>query len=360
MEQAKAPYIVAASPEMRAVLEETSRVAIIEPFPVHIRGESGTGKELIARRLHDESSRARGAFVAVNSAALPESLLEAELFGHTRGAFTGVERPRRGLVEEADGGTLFLDEVADLSPRAQSLLLRALQEREFRRVGESRARYSDFRVVTATHKNLLSEIEAGRFRHDLYFRLDVLTLEVPPLRRRRDDILPLARRVLAVHQGPRLSREAERSLLAYGWPGQRPRAAERVAAGSATGPRSIAHRSGTSLGIIAQRLCGALRSSTQSFREATSRRHASATRGESHPNSAFARVVAPRPLSQDEAGRVDVERRLKMVLVGTVIPNTEKGSWHTAPPQTRPHHSKNGTTVSPGQLRSPVGCKREH
>ncbi len=219
MEQAKAPYIMAASQEMRAVLEETSRVAIIEPFPVHIRGESGTGKELIARRLHDESSRARGAFVAVNSAALPESLLEAELFGHTCGAFTGAERPRRGLVEEADGGTLFLDEVADLSPRAQSLLLRALQEREFRRVGESRARYSDFRVVTATHKNLLSEIEAGRFRHDLYFRLDVLTLEVPPLRRRRDDILPLARRVLAVHQGPRLSGEAERSLLAYGWPG---------------------------------------------------------------------------------------------------------------------------------------------
>jgi transcriptional regulator with PAS, ATPase and Fis domain len=219
MVRAQPAWIVAASREMREVLEETSRVAALEPFPVHIRGESGTGKELIARRLHEQSPRRKGAFVAVNSAALPDSLLEAELFGHTRGAFTGADRSRSGLVEEADGGTFFLDEVADLSPRAQTLLLRALQEREFRRVGESRSRHSDFRLVTATHKDLCAEVEAGRFRQDLYFRIDVLTLTIPPLRGRRDDILPLARSVLASNGGGAFTEAAEACLLAYGWPG---------------------------------------------------------------------------------------------------------------------------------------------
>jgi DNA-binding NtrC family response regulator len=217
--------IVAVSTLMREVLEHAEALAPFADVPVLIGGESGTGKELIARFLHQRSSRSRGPFIAVNAAAIPDSLLESELFGHTRGAFTGASFARKGFLEEADGGTLFLDEVGDLSPRAQSVLLRALQEREYRRVGEVSSRRSDFRLVTATHKDLETEVARGRFRHDLLFRLGVGRIQLPALRDRTDDVLPLARAFLAsrAHRlgtaPARLTAEAERALTAYYWPG---------------------------------------------------------------------------------------------------------------------------------------------
>ena len=167
------PRMIAASREMNDVLEQIDAVA---PFDVSVflSGESGTGKELAAQRLHGESSRARFSFVAVNCAALPDSLLESELFGHTRGAFTGAHQSRDGLLQRADGGTLFLDEVADLPTRAQTTLLRTLQEKEYRRLGDSAIRRSNFRLVSASHKDLDAEVAAGRFRLDLLFRLRVV------------------------------------------------------------------------------------------------------------------------------------------------------------------------------------------
>jgi DNA-binding NtrC family response regulator len=219
------PKLVARSDKMREVLRQVAVLAPFEEVPVLIGGESGTGKELVARLLHDESPRAARAFVAVNASAVPDSLLESELFGHARGAFTGAAESRKGLLDEADGGTLFLDEVADLSPRAQTVLLRAIQEREYRRVGESASRRSDFRLVTATHKNLEAEVRAGRFRQDLLFRLDVVRIEIPPLRERPKDIALLAHHFLDVRSRdlalarPRLSPEAEALLLVHTWPG---------------------------------------------------------------------------------------------------------------------------------------------
>jgi DNA-binding NtrC family response regulator len=217
--------IVAESGRMREVLEQAEALAPFGDIPVLIGGESGTGKELVARWIHRRSPRASRAFVAVNAAAIPDTLLESELFGHGRGAFTGAQFAHKGLLEEADTGTLFLDEVGDLSPRAQSVLLRALQEREYRRVGEVSSRRSDFRLLTATHKDLDSEVSAGRFRHDLLFRLSVAGIHLPALRERPEDILPLARHFLATRSarlglGPkRLTGEAERALALYHWPG---------------------------------------------------------------------------------------------------------------------------------------------
>ncbi len=153
--------IVAVSAAMREVLDQAEALAPFADVPVLIGGESGTGKEVVARFLHRRGPRAKGPFVAVNAAAIPDTLLESELFGHARGAFTGAQFTRKGFLEEADDGTLFLDEVGDLSPRAQSVLLRALQEREYRRVGEVAARRSDFRLVTATHKDLEVEVARG-------------------------------------------------------------------------------------------------------------------------------------------------------------------------------------------------------
>jgi transcriptional regulator with PAS, ATPase and Fis domain len=225
MEALAKSILVAASASMKRVLEEASAVASFDGVPVLIGGESGTGKELVARFVHQSSPRSRKPFVALNGGALPDSLLEAELFGSARGAFTGAEQTRKGLLEEADGGTLFLDEVADLSPRAQTVLLRALQEREYRRLGEAAIRRSNFRLVTATHKSLDGEVAAGRFRADLLFRLDVARVEIPPLRERPDDIVPLARRVLArwtsrLDGTPiELSPAARRLLLTHPWPG---------------------------------------------------------------------------------------------------------------------------------------------
>ena len=221
----QAERIVAASGKMREVLEQAEALAPFSDVPVSIGGESGTGKELVARWIHRKSPRALRPFVAVNAAAIPDTLLESELFGHARGAFTGAQFPRKGLLEEADTGTLFLDEVGDLSPRAQSVLLRALQEREYRRVGEVSSRRSDFRLVTATHKELEGEVAAGRFRHDLLFRLSVARIHLPALRERPEDILPLARYFLEARCGrlgvaPKcLTGEAERALASHHWPG---------------------------------------------------------------------------------------------------------------------------------------------
>jgi transcriptional regulator with PAS, ATPase and Fis domain len=159
--------------------------------PVFIYGESGTGKELIARAIHVRGRRRSGPFIAVNCGAIPDQLLESELFGHARGSFTGALRDKAGLLEEANGGTFFLDEIGDLSLPLQAKLLRLLQEKEIRRIGETRMRRINVRFISATNKELEKEIEEGRFRMDLYYRLRILTIEVPPLRERRPDLLLL-------------------------------------------------------------------------------------------------------------------------------------------------------------------------
>ena len=181
---------------MRRLVDLARRIAKVDST-VLITGESGTGKELIARLVHDESARAAGPFIAVNCGAITESLLESELFGHARGAFTGATQDRPGLFEAANGGTLLLDEIGEVSPGMQVKLLRVLQEREIRRVGENRSRPVDVRVMAATNRDLAEEVAERRFRKDLYYRLNVVELHVPPLRERRDDILPLARVLLA-------------------------------------------------------------------------------------------------------------------------------------------------------------------
>ncbi|NMO19065.1 sigma-54-dependent Fis family transcriptional regulator [Pyxidicoccus fallax] len=216
--------IVACSAAMRRVLELTRRVAEVDST-VLILGESGVGKERVARLIHEASPRASEPFLAVNCAALSETLLDSELFGHARGAFTGAVRERPGLLEAAGGGTLFLDEVGELAPSVQAKLLRALQERQVRRVGENKSRPIHVRVVAATHRDLAREVEAGRFRKDLYYRLRVVELRVPPLRERREDVLPLARALLGAAAGrmgrpePSLTPRAADQLVRYDWPG---------------------------------------------------------------------------------------------------------------------------------------------
>src|SRR5690606_9250298 len=203
-----------------------SRIRRVAPSDatVLIQGESGTGKELVARAVHAHSHRADQPFIPVNCAAISETLLESELFGHARGAFTGATRTRRGLFEEADGGTLFIDEVTETSLTFQSKLLRALQEGEVRRVGESNAVRVDVRIVAATNRDLEREVEAGRFRKDLFYRLNVVNLEVPPLRERPEDIGPLAfhflARIAQRSQRPfELTPEAVAHLREYDFPG---------------------------------------------------------------------------------------------------------------------------------------------
>lgn len=215
--------IISESIVMRNLLEMTKKVAQSD-VPVLIQGESGVGKELIARALHVWSQRANQSYVPLNSGAIPEQLMESELFGHEKGAFTGATGSKIGLVEMADRGTLFLDEIGEMPMALQVKLLRFLETGEFRRVGDTRLRRVDVRIVTATNRDLREEINRGRFRKDLYYRLSGLTLDVPPLRDRREDIIPLAHYFLK-HQNKHpgktqvLSSETKDHLLHYDFPG---------------------------------------------------------------------------------------------------------------------------------------------
>ena len=218
--------IIGDSAAMQHLARQIRKIAPVKTT-VLVTGESGTGKELVARALHELSPRSGQPFVGVNCGAIPESLMESELFGHVKGAFTDAARSRKGLFAEADGGTLFLDEIAELSPPMQVKLLRVLQEEEIRPVGESRSQKIDVRVVAATMKDLRKAVAAGTFREDLYYRLNVVNLELPPLRARNDDIAPLVSHFVRKYN-VRLRRdppvrgvtdEAMALLRAYPWPG---------------------------------------------------------------------------------------------------------------------------------------------
>ncbi|MEO1367379.1 MAG: sigma 54-interacting transcriptional regulator, partial [Acidobacteriota bacterium] len=210
--------IVGECPELLDALDRLDRLARSD-LAILILGESGTGKELIARRVHRQSPRSSDPFLAVNCAAFSESLIQSELFGHVRGAFTGAEKDRAGLFESARSGTVFLDEIGDLPPKVQGHLLRVLQEGEVRRVGESTPRKVNARVVAATHQGLEKMVDDGTFRRDLFYRLKVAKVELPPLRDRGRDVLLIARSVAQKSRSGPLSKDAERALMAYRWPG---------------------------------------------------------------------------------------------------------------------------------------------
>lgn len=215
--------LVAADPRTREVLLLASRVARTDAT-VLMTGESGTGKEVFARYIHDQSARAKGPFVAINCAAIPDNLLEATLFGHEKGAFTGAQAAQAGKFEQANGGTLLLDEISEMPLGLQAKLLRVLQQREVERVGGKKPVPLDIRVLATSNRDMAAEVKAGRFREDLYYRLNVFPLAIPALRERPGDILPLAQHFLALH-GSRLGRVARLSaaatakLAAYAWPG---------------------------------------------------------------------------------------------------------------------------------------------
>jgi Nif-specific regulatory protein len=223
-EQIFSTKLVGESHAMRQVETFISRVAAADAT-VLIRGESGTGKELVARAIHQNSPRAERPFVAINCAAIPETLLESELFGHEKGAFTGAAAMKRGKLESAEDGTLFLDEIGELAPLLQAKLLRALQQREFERLGGNRTLQFSARVIAATNKDLEKGIKAGEFRQDLYYRLNVVSVTVPPLRERRGDIPLLALFFASRHAARRqrplkgISSDARELLLSYSWPG---------------------------------------------------------------------------------------------------------------------------------------------
>jgi two-component system, NtrC family, response regulator HydG len=216
--------LIGRHPKMVDVFKVIGRVAA-SSAPVLIRGETGTGKELIARTIHENSRRAKLPFISVNCASLPETLLESELFGHVRGAFTGAQADRKGRFELAGGGTIFLDEIGDVTPAFQAKLLRVLQEREYYPVGGEEARRSEARVLAATHQPIERLVREGAFREDLYFRLRVVEIVVPPLRERREDIPVLARHLvaraakLADRPAPRLPDDVVRRLVIHDWPG---------------------------------------------------------------------------------------------------------------------------------------------
>ncbi|MES3041489.1 MAG: sigma-54 dependent transcriptional regulator [Pseudomonadota bacterium] len=209
---------------MQQLHRRISRVAPLNTT-VLIHGESGTGKELVARALHEQSPRRQAPLISVNCAAIPESLIESELFGHEKGAFTGAQQLRKGLVEAADGGSLFLDEIGELSLDAQARLLRLLQEKEVRRLGATQSRTIDVRLIAATHRNLKQMASAGLFREDLFFRLNVVELNLPPLRERGDDILDIAHALLARTIGRlgstplHFNADAIVAMSSYHWPG---------------------------------------------------------------------------------------------------------------------------------------------
>jgi len=219
-----APDIIIDDPQMRHLHELAARVAASR-INVLVLGETGTGKELLAETIHRCSGRARETFLCLNCAAITESLLEGELFGHERGAFTGAHQAKAGLLESASGGTLFLDEVGEMSAATQAKLLRVLETRQVIRVGSNKARPIDVRLVSATNRELAAEVDLGRFRRDLYFRLNTLTLRIPPLRERKSEIAPLARRFITLLSQagslpePLITAAAIEQLERYSWPG---------------------------------------------------------------------------------------------------------------------------------------------
>ncbi len=242
---AREPRLLGVSESMREVQKRLGRAAAGNST-VLITGETGTGKEIAARVLHRASARANGPFVAVNCAAIPEELLESELFGHGRGAFTGAQGDRRGRVEEADGGTLFLDEIGDMPLAMQAKLLRVLQERQVTPLGTNRVVTVDVRVVAATHRDLAAMVRAGTFRQDLLFRLNVIPLHMPPLRERVADILPLAEHFLA-GASPDVARkhlaaDAQRLLATFAWPGNVRELANAIERASALAPAQVLTR----------------------------------------------------------------------------------------------------------------------
>ena len=216
--------IVGSSGALQRVLDVVRKVAKSNTT-VLIRGETGTGKELIAGAIHHNSMRATRNFVKVNCAALQENLLESELFGHEKGAFTGADKQRIGRFEQADGGTLFLDEIGDMSPSTQAKILRVLQEHEFDRLGGARTLRVDVRLIAATNRDLSQMVQAGQFREDLYYRLNVVSIEMPPLRERKDDIVPLADAFIRKFSAELKKKidgidgDAQKLLMRYNWPG---------------------------------------------------------------------------------------------------------------------------------------------
>lgn len=220
----QAPRLTFGAPAMKPVVEAAEKVAGTDAT-VLLMGETGTGKEVVAQVIHQLSRRSGGPFVAVNCAALSETLLQSELFGHEKGAFTGADARRRGRIELADGGTFFLDEIAELDPSLQAKLLRVLQEKQFERVGGNRTIFSNVRWITATNRDLGEMMAAGTFREDLFHRLSVFPIEIPPLRHRREDIIPLAETLLARvsrelgRTSLELGEEAREALVSADWPG---------------------------------------------------------------------------------------------------------------------------------------------
>jgi two-component system response regulator GlrR len=216
--------IIAASAKMQCVLRQVAQIAVTDAT-VCLYGESGTGKELIGKSLHAMSRRARGPFVAINCGAIPEGLLENELFGHVKGAYTGADQLQRGLLRQADGGTLFLDEIGELPHALQVKFLRVLQEQEFYPLGAGQPMRVDFRLIAATNQDLWEAVCSGRFREDLYYRIHVIPVVLPPLRERQEDIPLLAHHFLqqfahAIHKGVKgFSPEAMQLLVVYPWPG---------------------------------------------------------------------------------------------------------------------------------------------
>jgi len=215
--------MIGSAAAMEKVYDLVARIVRTD-VPVLVLGESGTGKELVAQALHSGGPRRKGPLVAVNCAAIPATLLEAELFGHVKGSFTGAHRDRKGYAESADGGTLFLDEIGEIPLDLQAKLLRFLQDGEVRAVGANVARRVDVRIVAATNRDLAARVAAKEFREDLYYRIAVLTLQLPPLRDRREDIPHLAQFLLARQEGQgmpsgKLTDEARAALCAFDWPG---------------------------------------------------------------------------------------------------------------------------------------------
>jgi len=216
--------IIGESEAIKNVIEQVKKVAPTNTTVLFL-GETGTGKELFARAIHQLSPRAKGPFVAINCSSIPEHLLESELFGHTKGAFTGAVSPKKGLLEEADGGTVFLDEIGDMPIHIQTKLLRVLEDRQIRPLGSTKPKVVDLRFVLATHRDLQEMVKEGSFREDLYYRINVLTIEIPPLRQRKIDVIPLVQHYVKKFSeefGKNIEGvtvEAQKILIDYNWPG---------------------------------------------------------------------------------------------------------------------------------------------